>query len=351
MNGLDPTDPAAGPAPQLIQLVTVTTTATATQAAAALVRAFTGDRPSALADLAGLIRQAPLSHADRTRLLALLETGLGAVPTGQIRSAADLVRSTAPRFPGSAGSVRLPALDARLRATFSTLFDLDQQVTAPWTLIGGLMVLTHCTEHDVPFARPTGDADVAVGVFTHRDALTQVTTWLRRRDFTDITPAPLTGGRPQSYRWSDGQVLVDVAVPVKANEQRRVATTTSGHPAVELPALQQALRRSERLPVSLADGTSGQLRRPDLLAALVLKAQAAVSDRRDTDRHREDLVALAEALAHSGWHRIYQPQLRPKDTQRLAAARLTITPAQWRAAQDPTAARSALDALIGTKLR
>ncbi len=346
MNGPAPTDQAAAPSPQLIELVTVATTATATQAAAALGRTFTGDRRSALADLAGLIRQAPLSHVDRTRLLVLLQTGLAAVPTAQIRSAADLVRTSAPRFPGSAGSVRLSALDATLTATFGTLLDLDQQVAAPWTLIGGLMVLTHCTEHEVPFVRPTGDADVAVGVFSHRDALAQVTTWLRRRDFTDITPAPLTGGRPRSYRWSDGQVLIDIAVPAKANEQQRVATTASGRPGVELPALQQALRRSERLQLSLADGTNGHLRRPDLLAALVLKAQAAVSDRRDTDRHREDLVALAEALAHSGWHGSYRPQLRPKDTQRLAAARPTITSAQWRRAQDPIAARTALDALI-----
>jgi len=311
VNGLDPTDPAAGPSPQLIELATVTTTATATQAVAALVRAFTGDRRSALADLAGPIRQAPLSHADRTRLLAPRDRPGGrAERPDPLRSRPRAQHSAA--VPGQRRSVRLPALDARLSATFNTLFDLDQQVAAPWTLIGGLMVLTHCAEHDVPFARPTGDADVAVGVFTHRDALAQVTTWLRRRDFTDITPAPLTGGQPRSYRWSDGQVLFDVAVPAKANEQRRVATTASGHPAVELPALQQALRRSERLPVSLADGTTGHLRRPDLLAALVLKAQAAVSDRRDTDRHREDLVALAEALAHSGWHRSYQPQLRPK---------------------------------------
>ena len=145
-------------------------------------------------------------------MLALLTTGLAAVPTGQIRSAADLVRTSAPRFPSSTGSVRLPTVDAALTAAFGTLFDLDRQVAAPWTLIGGLMVLTHCAEHGVPFARLTGDADLAVGAFTHRDALAQVTAWLRRRDFADITAATLTGGPPQSYRWSDGQVRIDVAV-------------------------------------------------------------------------------------------------------------------------------------------
>ena len=346
MSGPAPSDRSAASSPQLVELVTVATTATAAQAAAALQRPFTGDRLSALAELAGLIHQAPLSHLDRTRLLALLTTGLAAVPTGQIRSAADLVRTSAPRFPSSTGSVRLPTVDAALTAAFGTLFDLDQQVAAPWTLIGGLMVLTHCAEHEVPFARPTGDADLAVGVFTHRDALAQVTAWLRRRDFADITPATLTGGPPLSYRWSDGQVRIDVAVPAKVNEQHRVATSVSGHPGVELPGLQQALRRSERLQVTLADGATGHLRRPDLLAALVLKSQATASDRRDTDRHREDLVALAEALAHSGWHRDYRPQLRHKDIQRLAAAVPTITPAQWRRAQDPVAARAALAVLL-----
>jgi hypothetical protein len=252
-----------------------------------------------------------------------------------------------PRFPTAANQVTLGPLDPSLAAAFRLLFALDELVETPWTLIGGLMVLLHCSEHGVAFSRPTADADVAVGVFTHRGALLRLTGVLREHGFADVTTAPLTGGEPLSYRWSDGVVKVDVAVPPKANDQRDRPVTATGRPAVELPATQQALRRTERLLVTLDDGSQGTLRRPDLMAALVIKAQATVSDRRDTDRHREDLVSLCEALAVSGSYLEYRDQVRSKDVKRLLAATETVRPAFWRQASDPVAARSALAFMTG----
>lgn len=178
----------------------------------------------------------------------------------------------------------------------------------------------------------------------------RLTEVLRERGFSDVTTAPLTGGEPLSYRWSDGEVKVDVGVPPKANEQRDRPVSATGRPAVELPATQQALRRTERLLVTLDDGSQGTVRRPDLMAALVIKAQATLSDRRDTDRHREDLVSLSEALAASGLHLAYRDQVRSKDVKRLLGAAATVRPAFWRQASDPVAARSALAFMTGANI-
>lgn len=329
----------------LVDLLTCVTVLDPDGATAALEAGGHGGAAATPADLARLVRQASLTHADRTSLLVALDGGLPGVPAEAVAAAAEAVRSTPPRLP-AAEAVTLGPLDPALTSAMQTLFHLDATVAAPWTLIGGLMTLLHCTEHGVPFSRPTGDADIAVGVFTHRGALWTLTQTLRDLGFEDRTTAPLTGGEQLSYRWADGAVQIDVAVPPKVNAQRARPLTASGRPAVELPATQQALRRTERAPVTLADGTAGAVRRPDLLAALVIKAQAALSDRRDTDRHQEDLVSLVEAMSISGLHLAYRDQLRPKDARRLAGAAQTLPAATWRRAGDPVAARAALDFLL-----
>lgn len=334
----------------LLDLVATVTTASPTMVAGTLKRDFPGQRPAALAALTGLVRQAPLTHSGRSRLLELLASGLPDAATTQLLAAGHLLRTCAPRFPPGP-PVALPPFDPALTGALETLFILDSTVPAPWTLIGGLMVILHCAEHGVAYRRATADADLAVGVFTHRDSLAQVTTALRRMKFTDATPDPLGGGQPLSYRWSRGKVRIDVAVPAKVNAQLSVPQSSSRLPGVEFPALQQAIRRSERLQVTIADGPSGYLRRPDLLGALVVKAQAAISDSRDTDRHRGDLVAMCEALAMSGAHTTFRIQLRDKDRRRLRRAAATIRPAQWRQADDEAAARGALDYLLGDSPR
>ena len=237
-------------------------------------------------------------------------------------------------------------MTAELTDVYATLIDLDTHVSEPWTLIGGLMVLTHCAEHGAPFTRPTGDADVAVSVFTHRSALHSLTARLRRTGFRDVTPDPLAGGPHLSYRWSRSAAKIDVAVPPKANEQKDAATTVSGHISVELPATQQALSRTQRLAIRLADGTQGHVRRPDLLGSVVIKAAAAVADRRNPARHREDLVALADLLAASGQHVEYAHQVRGKDAKRIRSALALITAREWRGATDPDAARAAMQFII-----
>jgi hypothetical protein len=308
-----------------------------------------GDARLAAASLGNLIRQVPLDYDIRHHLLNHFRSAEAQLIDEQPRdllAVAAYLHDAPLRIPViDRDPVVLPPLDDELAGAYRMLLQLDAEVSEPWTLIGGLMVFTLCAEYGSPFTRPTGDADVAVGVFTHRRGLSRFTSHLRDAGFDDVTPPAIDHREQHSYRWARGGVKIDVAVPPKANDQRNPPTAITGRPAVELPATQQALRRTQRVPVRVGD-EDGHVRRPDLLAAIIIKAVAAKTDTRDPDRHREDLVSLADTLAHSGEHLRYAPQMRPKDRSRLACAIDLITGRQWRAARDPDAARAALRFLI-----
>lgn len=307
-----------------------------------------GDAHASAVSLVNLIRQVPLDYDTRHNLIARFraaETQLIDEQPQALLAVGAYLHDVPLRIPLVGRRLVLPPLDDELTSTYRMLMMLDCEVSEPWTLIGGLMVFTLCAEYGTPFTRPTGDADVAVSVFTHRRALSRFTSCLREVGFADVTPPALDHRQQRSYRWATGGVNFDVAVPPKANDQRNPPTAITGLRAVELPATQQALRRTQRLPVRLGV-EDGHLRRPDLLAAIIIKAVAARTDTRDPERHREDLVALADTLAHSGEHLRYAPQMRLKDRSRLADAIKDLSGRHWRAARDPDAARAAMEYLV-----
>ena len=301
-----------------------------------------------LKTLLNMLQQSPLLHDDRTRRIAeltALRSDLLVDPA--LVTVVDHIRSRPRRIPSAgAAEVGLPVLPPELTQVYLTLFDLDVTVAEPWTLIGGLMVLTHCAEHGVPFNRPTADADIAVSALTHRNALMAVTLRLARLGFRDVTPEPLGGGERPSYRYAAAQVHVDVVVPAKANAQANPAVTAAGRRGVELPATQQALRRTERVHVRTAEGVRGQVRRPDLLGSIIIKAAASTLDRRNPERHQEDLVTLSDTLAVAGSHPRYATQMSRRDNKRLREALAALPDRLWRRAQDPDAARAALQYLL-----
>lgn len=305
------------------------------------------DPDRAAESIRNLLRQAPLRHKQRVELLDEFDQ---LVPELRAEHASELA-STAITLAGA--PLRIPLAASRritvpsaygLHAALTTLLELNESVAEPWTLIGGLMVLLHCLENEAPNVRPTEDADIAVSVFTHPRALTHMTSELRDAGFTDQTPPALPDDPQLSYRWVRDQVRIDVAVPPKASKQRTTPTTVTGRPAIELIATQQALRRTERLPVAIGQ-RRGELRRPDLLGAIVIKAAAALHDRRDPDRHRQDLVTLADILAFTGRHADYAAQLQTKDRDRIRHALVRITDREWRRARDPHAAQAAMQHL------
>jgi len=138
---------------------------------------------STLHELVSLVRQAPATHADRQALLALIDTQAERWPPAATSVAAHALRSQPPRFPVAPGGVLLPALTGQLERAMRTLADLVDTVPGPWTLVGGLAVMLHCVEHDVPVTRVTEDADVAVNVFTRRQGLRELTRALSSLGF------------------------------------------------------------------------------------------------------------------------------------------------------------------------
>ncbi|MFF2452265.1 hypothetical protein [Isoptericola sp. NPDC058082] len=197
--------------------------------------------------------------------------------------------------------------------------------------------------------RATEDADVAINVFTRREGLREVTRALGKLGYQDVTPTSLASGEQLSYRRELDSSRIDLMVPEEAGRQTSVPRAVNRRRSVELPAVQQALARSELLRVSLTDGTRGFVPRPNVLGSLVMKASAAVRDKRAPERHRADIVSLCTAMALAGLHVQYAAQLRPKDHRRLRRAKDRISAAEWRRSLDPEAAVAALDFLIDAR--
>jgi hypothetical protein len=86
-------------------------------------------------------------------------------------------------------------------------------------------------------------------------------------------------------------VEIDVLAPDGLNDRARRITIPPVH-TVEVPGGTQALRRSERVDVRLGR-TRGNLPRPNLLGAILLKARAVEID----DRPQNQLADLALLLS------------------------------------------------------
>jgi hypothetical protein len=234
--------------------------------------------------------------------------------------------------------VVLPPLTTAQEAAWLILLELEEHLTEPWCLIGGQMVLLHCAEHRRSPHRSTDDGDLVLGVWTNRAALTHATAFLRKVGFSEQTNSGRYG-----YRWTRDSASLDLLVPEGVNRQRLVPKTIAGSPSIETEGGRQALIRTERVPVHIGR-RRGFVPRPHLLGAIVVKAAAVVVDSRDTDRHREDLVILADIAVSTGGLRVYEPQTTPHDRKRIRRAleQMPETGLYWRLADDREAATELL---------
>lgn len=207
----------------------------------------------------------------------------------------------------------LPAMTGAQAASWHALMDLHERLPDHWTLVGGQMVHLHCAEHGVSPERPTEDADTVLDVRAARDILAQFTGAL-----ADLRFKPDTSGDGLQHRWermADG-AQIDVLLPDGVGQRAAARHGVGGAPTLETPGGSQALARSESVTVT-AEGRTGQVRRPSLVGALVMKAAAhtAAGDAGKA-RHRRDFVTLS-GLA--GARDFRDADLRPKDRQRLRA--------------------------------
>lgn len=235
--------------------------------------------------------------------------------------------------------VHLPPMPAHQSALWTTLIDLDADESLPWVLVGGQMVTLHLIENDVTAYRPTDDGDMVVGVWTRRNALSTTTNFLLGRDFTEVKTSDGYG-----YRYKRDQTVIDVMIPEGLDRQRSYPKTTAGRPGLSAPGGNQALARAERVPVTV-EAVSGYVPRPTLLGAIVVKAHAWLADRRDRERHAQDLVALA-GIALSDPRAVIE-ESSPDDRKVLRKAMRTL-PADhrvFRTSDDPAAAHAFLTRL------
>jgi hypothetical protein len=108
------------------------------------------------------------------------------------------------------------------------------------------VTLLHCLENGVSGARPTDDGDVVLDVWSRRDAVRIIGTWLQ--DSQGLALLETADGF--GYRYARGDTILALLVPEGLDRQRTQPSTPSRtSPALSIDGGSQALLRVERVPV------------------------------------------------------------------------------------------------------
>ena len=209
--------------------------------------------------------------------------------------------------------IELPPLPAPVNELWHALLDLGERLSAPWTVVGGQMVLLHAVEHGHPPPQISQDGDVLADVRADPASIAAVVTELEGMGL-ELDGISADGIAHRYAREGDPRpVVIDVLAPEGVGERANLLTSAPGR-TVEIPGGTQALARTETVVIT-HEGRQGRLPRPTLLAAVVGKA--AATGLPGPERHYRDLallLCLVEdpfTLAH---------ELTPKDRRRLRLA-------------------------------
>lgn len=177
-----------------------------------------------------------------------------------------------------------------------------------WVLIGGLMVQLHARAAGADEVRPTHDVDALIDVMAAGVSMAGITAALTAMGFDVIEP-----GWPESpvHRLRRDDDVIDVLVA--DHLPRHIRPRLRSHPVMAVDGGAQALARTQQGVIEHEGGTV-ELTVPDLLGALVLKAAAHMSDRRDRERHLRDAALLASLITD---HRRELGRLQGSDRKRL----------------------------------
>lgn len=159
-----------------------------------------------------------------------------------------------------------------------------------WVLIGGQMVALHGFVAGAVPPRATTDIDIVADVVVRAGALQRCAAVLESLQFH---PRPSITGT-SLHRFVGKRGAVDLMVP--DHLPSKVSARLRGYPAVPVAGGRRALDRAGLVPVVLGNRRVDVVM-PDLRGALVLKARAASADRRDTERHIDDLAFLSSLIA------------------------------------------------------
>lgn len=210
-------------------------------------------------------------------------------------------------------TVVLPAMTAGQEGAWRTLLRLHELLGSTWCLVGGQMVHLYCAERGIVPNRPTEDADTVLDVRVRPDILHVFTQALLDLGWCSAGESP----DGHQHRWVSGISQLDVMVPTGLGARAASRRGATGGTTLATPGGQQALDRAEKVSVDVA-GTVGNVSRPSLAGALVVKAAAYLNPNdRYRVRHLEDLAVLA-AMVQRG-DRLHMT-LGQKDFEYLAPA-------------------------------
>jgi hypothetical protein len=220
----------------------------------------------------------------------------------------------------------------RAVAKVATAFGEDRR----WCLVGGLMVALFAIE-----AQQTQRVTTDIDILADARARPSGTTWAtgRLKALGASLRDPQQPELERGFRFDFNGQIVDVLAPDGLGPSG--ATTTGKLKTIQIPGGTQALNRTELVEI-VVDELAVTLRRPKLIAAVLLKARALRVHSRPQDQ-RHDLITLLSLLhdpraaraeitsKESGWLRsisdrlsIDDPALRESfEATRLRAARAT----------------------------
>lgn len=158
-----------------------------------------------------------------------------------------------------------------------------------WCLVGGLMVALFAIEAQQA-QRATSNIDVLADSRAQPSGTRWASERLKTLGATIRQPEGLE--RERGFRFDlDGQI-VDILAPDGLG--RTGATTTGKLKTIQIPGGSQALRRVEVVEIAVGEEIV-RLRRPKLIAAILLKGRALSVHSRPQDQ-RHDLVTLLSML-------------------------------------------------------
>lgn len=185
----------------------------------------------------------------------------------------------------------MPAMPLPQEQVWLSLFRIADHLPDGWTLIGGQMVHLYCAERGVEPHRITIDGDAVVDIRADRQMLERFTQELRRLDFRSEG----VSAEGHEHRWRNGDAVIDVLIAHSLGARSQKATGVTGSTTVSASGAQQALNRSELVDVLIGD-TSGRVRRPNLVGALIIKAAAMSAPTGDRERHKADFALLSTMI-------------------------------------------------------
>jgi hypothetical protein len=156
------------------------------------------------------------------------------------------------------------------------------------------MVFLYCSERGVSPGRPTDDGDVVLDVRARPNILHEFTSALTKVGFSSAGVSP----EGHQHRWVRDEAKIDVLVPRGLGERASARKGATGGTTLGAPGAQQAIDRSQPVLVEM-EGLQGEVWRPSMLGALVMKAAAYTTPEPARDRHLIDFATLASMLTRT----------------------------------------------------